>query len=77
MIKSNITKRNFLFMFLSLVFLFLLLGCAQKSDNKTNSGIATGTDGIVINFLQGNPQTNYLVSAQEEEPISAVVEVRN
>ena len=75
--KNQIKKITFLKMFLLIMFLFFLLGCAKKSDDKSNTNLATGTDGIVINFLQGNPQNNYLISPQEEEPITAVIEVRN
>lgn len=55
--------------------LFLVYGCGQR-DSGREGGLATGTDGITLNFLENNPQDSYLVS-EDEEQISIILEVRN
>jgi hypothetical protein len=70
--KIRITKFGIL-----LVFLVLIIGtsCTQRGNRGANE-LVKGTNGLTINFLDYNPQENYLIS-EEGEPISIIVDVRN
>jgi len=72
MIKNSKIKIKISFLVL---LLFLVYGCGQR-DSRGEGGLATGTDGITLNFLENNPQDSYLVS-EDDEQISIILEVRN
>ena len=57
------------------VLLLIIYGCDFNLGGE-DGGLTSGTEGIVINFLENNPQSNYLVS-DENEHISVILEVRN
>ena len=62
------------------LFLFMLvitIGCVPKDDNSKNKDEITGTEGLTIEFIKNFPQDNYVVSENEREPISVILNVRN
>ena len=71
-------KRKVKFEILFLVLLLIIIsGCSKLGGQGSAKGSETGTDGIIINFLENNPQDSYLVSSEDDEPISVTLEVRN
>ncbi|MBN4049240.1 hypothetical protein JYT91_01340 [archaeon AH-315-M20] len=71
-------KRKIKFVILFLVLLLISIsGCDRLGGQGSAKGSGTGTEGITINFLENSPQDSYLVSSEDEEPISVIVEVRN
>lgn len=69
-------KRKVKFEVLFLVLLIIIIsGCGMIGGK--GSAKATGTEGITINFLENSPQDRYLISDDEEEPISIILEIRN
>lgn len=66
---------NFKNLFIVLL-LIIVYGCEHKGEKRNKDSI-TGTDGLVINFLENNPKNNYSVNNGKEEPISIIVKMRN
>ncbi len=70
-------KQKTLFIFFILLIIGLLAsGCGIGKNGTNVKTKSTGTDGIVINYMQQNPQDKYLIGTTSE-PISVIVEVRN
>ena len=63
--------------FFVLLLLILVSGCQTKAGKQSSKDTSTGTEGIAINFLPNNPQDKYVVSNDEEELISIILELRN
>src|SRR3989338_313489 len=63
--------------FFVLLLLILVSGCQTKAGKQSSKDTSTGTEGIAINFLPNNPQDKYIVSNDQEEPISIILEIRN
>ncbi len=63
-----------------IMFLFLLVivifGCIQQKDDSKIEGVITGTDGLVIEFYENYPRSNYVVS-EDGEDISVIIDVSN
>ena len=52
------------------------MGCNPNSDSRSTEKSIKGSDGIIINFIENNPQDRYIVS-EDEEPITIALEMRN
>ena len=63
--------------FFVLLLLILVSGCQTKDGKQSSKDTSTGTEGITINFLPNSPQDKYVVSNDQEEPISIILEIRN
>ena len=63
--------------FFFLVLLILVSGCQAKPGSQSSKDTSKGTEGIAINFLANNPQDKYIISDEQEEPISIIMELRN
>ena len=63
--------------FFVLLLLILVSGCQTNLGKQNSKDTSTGTEGITINFLPNNPQDKYIVSDEQEEPISIILELRN
>jgi len=72
-------KENLKIIFLSVLLIFLV-GCniIQKSDDGDTgiTEVKKVPQGLVMQFVENNPQSNYIVS-DEEEPITILVDVSN
>tara|TARA_Y100000310_G_scaffold343471_1_gene451245 strand:- start:2802 stop:3791 length:990 start_codon:yes stop_codon:yes gene_type:complete len=69
-------KRKVKFEILFLVLLVIVIAGCDKLGGKGSSK-SSGTEGITINFLENSPQDRYMVSNEDEEPISVILELRN
>ncbi|MBI2135043.1 hypothetical protein HYU09_03560 [Candidatus Woesearchaeota archaeon] len=63
--------------FFFIILLILVSGCQAKTGKQSSKDPSAGTDGLIINFLANNPQDNYIVTDEQEEPISIILELRN
>jgi hypothetical protein len=69
-------KRKIIFGIAFVLFALALNACVRPSGSTGfNRDTITGTEGLIINFLPGNPQESYLVYG--DEPISVILEVKN
>lgn len=61
------------------VFLILLAiasaGCGKKEDKAED--VITGTDGLVISFIENFPQDKYILSSGETQDFTAVIDIKN
>ena len=58
-----------------LLLAIILAGCAKKEENI--DGVVTGTDGLVISFVENFPQEKYIISPGETQSFTVVVDVKN
>src|SRR3989344_1754617 len=63
--------------FLFLLLLILVFGCQAQAGKQSSKDTSTGTEGITMNFLGNNPQDKYIVTDEQEESISIILELRN
>ncbi len=53
----------------------ILAGCAKKEDNT--EGTITGTEGLEISFVENFPQEKYVISPEETQSFTVVVDIKN
>src|SRR3989338_6691109 len=61
----------------ALVLLLLIIAAGCEKKEKDTEEVITGTDGIVISFVENFPQDKYILSPGETQDFTAVVEVKN
>src|SRR3989338_9247924 len=61
----------------ALVLLLLIIAAGCEKKEKDAEEVITGTDGLVISFVENFPQDKYILSPGETQDFTAVVEVKN
>src|SRR3989344_2655296 len=68
-------KLNKIMVICSILVLIILAGCAKKADDQTFD--KTGTEGIVVNFVAGQPPAKIYAEPNSANNLDVVLEIRN